>query len=126
MPVRSCSCLEHLDDLRRGSRWSREVLAFGRDVAVVEAVERDAELLHELEGDADALLGHLDRVGAVFPRPHGAAGAERIAAHAAERVPVGDGEAQVLLHRLAFDHLVGVVMPEGERVLRVRAFVADL
>ena len=66
------------------------------------------------------------RVGAVFPRPHGAAGAERVAAHAAEGVPVAHGEAQVLLHRLAFDHLVRVVVPEGERVLRVGAFVFDL
>ena len=65
------------------------------------------------------------RIGAVFPGPDGAAGAERVAAGAAERVPVAHGEAQVLPHRLAFDHLVGVVMAEGERVLRVRAFVLD-
>ena len=105
---------------------SREVLALGGHVAVVEAVERDAELLHELEGDADALDRHLDGVGAVLPRPHGAAGAERVAARAAEGVPVGDGEAQVLLHRLAFDLLVGVVVAEAERVGRIGAFVADL
>ena len=66
------------------------------------------------------------RVGAVFPGPDGAAGAERIAARAAEGVPVADGEAQVLLHRLAFDHFVRVVVPEGERVLRLGAFVLDL
>ena len=89
------------------------------------AVERDAELLHELERDADAVLGVLDRVGAVFPGPDGAAGAERVAAGAAERVPVDDGEPQVVAHRLAADLFVGVVMAEGERVLRLRAFVLD-
>ena len=54
------------------------------------------------------------------------AGPERIAARAAERVPVDDGEAQVLRHRLAFDLLAGVVLAEGQRVLRLRAFVGDL
>ena len=45
---------------------------------------------------------------------------------AAERVPVGDGEAEVVLHRLAFDDLVLVVVAEGERVLALGAFEADL
>ena len=53
------------------------------------------------------------------------AGAERIGAGAAERVPVDDAEPQVVAHRLAFDLFVGVVMPEGERVLGLGAFVAD-
>src|SRR5439155_302297 len=96
------------------------------DVAVVEAVEVDAELLHELEGDADALLRHLNGVGFVLPGTDGAAGAERVAAGAAEGVPVGDGEAEVLAHRLAFHLLVGVVVAEGERVCRGRPLVADL
>ena len=45
---------------------------------------------------------------------------------AAERVPVGDREPQMVLHRLAGDEFVGVVMLEGERVLGVGAFVLDL
>src|ERR1043166_7130667 len=49
---------------------------------VVETVVRRAELLDELESHLDALDGHLDRIGAVFPGPLGTAGAERIAAHA--------------------------------------------
>ena len=72
-----------------------------------------------------AVLGVLDRVGAVFPGPDGAAGAERIGAGAAERVPVDDAEPQVVLHRLAVDHFVRVVVVEGERVLRLGAFVLD-
>ena len=71
-------------------------------------------------------MRHLDRVGAVLPGPDGAAGAERVAARAAEGVPVDDGEAQVVAHRLAVDHFVGVVVAEGERVLRFGPFVLDL
>src|SRR5262249_40553881 len=65
--------------------------------------------------DADALDRHVHRVGAVLPRPAGAAGAERIGALPAHRVPVGHREAQVLLHRFAFDPFVRVVVAEAWR-----------
>ena len=60
--------LEHFDDrvevlVRFGQRR-----AFRGDVAVVEAIERSAELLDELEADADAVDGVLDRVGRALPR----------------------------------------------------------
>ena len=45
---------------------------------------------------------------------------------AAERVPIGHAEAEVVLHRLAFDHFVFVVVVEGQRVLALGAFEADL
>ena len=51
MPVSLLLVLQHLgDDLVEIVVGLAQVRAFGRDVAVVEAVERDAELLHELEG----------------------------------------------------------------------------
>ena len=50
------------------------------------------------------------------------AGAERVAAGAAERVPIDDAEPQVVPHRLAFDLFVGVVVAEGERVLALGTF----
>ena len=103
-----------------------EILAFGRHVAIVKAVVGDAEFLHELEGRVDALDSHVEGIGAVFPGANRAAGAEGIAARAAKGVPVADGEAQVVAHRLAFDLLVRVVLAEGERVLGVRAFESDL
>ena len=53
------------------------------------------------------------------------ADAERVGAGAAEGVPVDDREPQVVLHRLALDDLVGVVVLEGERVLRLRTFELD-
>ena len=60
-----------------------------------------------------------------FPGPQHRARPEGIAAGAAHRVPIGDAEAEVVLHRLALDHLVLVVVAERQRVLRLRAFVAD-
>ena len=52
--------------------------------------------------------------------------AEHVGQLAADRVPVGDREAQMVLHRLAVDELVGVVMLEGQRVLGGGPFVLDL
>ena len=50
---------------------------------------------------------------------------EDVHARAAKRMPVGDGEPQVLRHRLPVDDFVRVVMAEGERVVRVRTFMTD-
>ena len=61
-----------------------------------------------------------------FPGPLHRARPERVAARAAERVPVGDGEAEVVLHRLAFDDFVLVVVVKGEHVLALRALEANL
>ena len=117
-----------LEDGRDGVQVAvgfREGLAFRGHVAVVEGVERRAELLEELEGDAGALLRVLDRRGAVVPGPEHGAGAERVRARAAEGVPVGHREAQVVAHRLAVDDLIGVVVLERERVPGRRTFVGD-
>ncbi len=103
-----------------------ERLAFGRDVAIVKAIERGAQLFHELEGDAHAVHRVLDVVVSRFPGALHRAGAERIAAGSAEGMPIGNGEAQMVLHRLAFDHFGGVVVPEGEHVLGLGALEADL
>jgi hypothetical protein len=97
----------------------------GSHVAVVEAVEADAELLHELEGHVGPLHGHLQRVGVVLPRAEHGAGAERVGAGATEGVPVGDGEPEVVLHRLPLDERVGVVVAEGEHARGLRTLVLD-
>ena len=57
-------------------------LAFGRDVAVVEGIERRAEFFDELERGARAVLGVADGIGAVIPRTDHGADAERVAAGA--------------------------------------------
>src|SRR5262249_55170485 len=68
---------------------------------------------------------HVHRIGAVFPWPDRASRTERVAPHAAEGVPPGDGEAKMFLHRLAFDDLVGVIVAEAQCVRGIGAFVAD-
>ena len=98
-------------------------VSLGRDIAVVEAIERSAELLKKFNEHPRAVLGILHIVRARFPRAHCCAGAEWIIAHPAHGVPIGDAEAQVVLHGLAFDYLVGVVMLEGQRIFGIRAFV---
>jgi len=91
--------------------------ALGRDVSIVEAEEGSAQLLEELEGHLQlaAGLGH----GIAAPR------SEDIVAGPAEAVPVTDGEAQMVLHPPAQHDAVRIVEAEGERVLRLRALVAD-
>ena len=102
-----------------------EGLAFGSDVAVVEAVEVDLALLEELEEHRDATQGVVEGVGAVIPGHEGGAGAERVGEAVAHHVPVGRGEAHVVLHLLPADLLVRVVVLEGERVLGLRSFELD-
>ena len=80
----------------------------------------------ELERRVHPALRDGDRVPALLPRAPDRARAEGIAADAAERVPVGDREAQALLQRHAVDHLVGVVVPEGQRILGLWSLVACL
>ena len=117
---------EHLDDGIQVLVGFAEVPALGCHVTVVERVEGRAEFLEELERDADARLRHFQRVGAVFPGPHGCARAEHIGQLAPDGVPVGDGKAQVVFHRLAFDQLLGIVMLESQRVFRGWPFELNL
>ena len=104
----------------------RETCAFRRDIAIVKRVKGSAEFLDELEGDARPIAGVLHRVRAIIPRADGRARTERIAENVPERVPVGDGEAKVIGHRLSLDDFLGVVMFEGERVFGFRTLVGDL
>ena len=95
------------------------------DVAVVEGVVRRAELLANLEEDGDAGLGEIEAGEAGFPRADGGAAAEHVRALTTHGVPIDDGEAEVLGHRLALEDGLGVVVFEGERVLGLRTFVGD-
>ena len=104
------------------------IAAQGRDglsklIAIVEGEERRAEDREHLEGD----LGLQFRVVEAFAEPGALKRlpAERIAAGPAEAVPIGDGEAQMVLHALAHDEPVGFVKTEGHRVGGVRAFELD-
>ena len=103
-----------------------EPVHLGGDVGVVEAEERHSELLEELERDGHLLAGGARGVGSgVEPRAVERRGAEDVLSRPTEAVPVADREAEVLAHRLAGDHAIGVVEPEGERVVAVRALEGD-
>ena len=65
MPVRGHLLPDAFDDGVEVLVGLGQRLALGGDVAVVEAEVRDAELLHELEGDADAVDGVVH--GVLFP-----------------------------------------------------------
>ena len=97
--------------------------AFGRDVAIVKTVKGRAQFFEELNEHPRAVLGILYIVRARFPRAHCCAWAEWIIAHSAHGVPIGDAEAQVVLHGLALDYLVGVIMLEGQWIFGIRALV---
>ena len=94
----------------------RRGFSFRRDVAIVEAVVRRTELFHELEADTHAVAGIFDRVFGRFPRANHRAGPERITSRASKRVPIGDAEFEVVLHRFAFDYFLCVVVMKGKRI----------
>ncbi len=113
------------DDLVEVAVRLGEGAALGGDVAVVEGVEGGSDLGEELEGGVHPVLGDGDGVLALFPGTDDGAGAEGIGAGSAEGVPIGDGEAEMVLEGLAVDHLVGIVVAEGERGGGAGALVGD-
>ena len=103
-----------------------DVGGVGHHVDVVEAVIGHVERLEELERYL-ALHGcRCAVVGAAVPRAIERAAAEHVGAGPAERVPEACGEAEVILHALAEDHLVLVVEPVGQLVGAVGALIFDL
>src|SRR5262249_6581944 len=68
----------------------------------------------------------LEGVLSRLPRTNHCAGAERIAAGAAHRVPIGDREPKMVPHRFAFNSFVFVIMTKRKRGLGFRALEADL
>ena len=118
-----------LDDLHHGV----EVLialgqrsALGGNVAVVKTEEWRAQLLHELEGHANAMNGVVYRVLDAFPGTEHGAGTEGIGAGTPHRVPICHAEAELVLHALAGYHFILVIVAEGQGVLRLRTLKLDL
>ena len=92
----------------------------------MEAEVFDAELLEELEGVIDLGQGLIHGIGVLaVPRALGGAGAERIDELLIEGVPPSDAEAQPILHLLAGDDLIGVVVVESQTFLR-SLFATDI
>ena len=115
---------EQIGDLAHIAVRLGERGAFRRDVAVVEGEERETEDVEHLEGDVRLEL-RVRHVVIGEPWPVEGRAAEHVSAGADETVPVADGSAEMILHALAEDQLVAVIIAEGERVRRLRPFVTD-
>ena len=117
LATRALQHLEVVNDLVEVRVRLGQRCAFGRNVAVMEAVEVDAALAKELEERVGASLAVVDGVSAIVPRHLRRRRAERIGKSIAHRVPVARGEAHLIAHRLAFDHLVGAIVAKAEQFL---------
>ena len=95
----------------------------------MEAVEGHAELGEELERGVHLLLGggHRVGVGAKVGMPWAIerAGTEDVEPVPRERVPVADGEAEVVLHPSPRNDPIGVVPAECQRVVAVGTLEGD-
>ena len=91
-------------------------LAFGCDVAVVEAVERHAQLGEELECGVQLGPTGRQRVVRVEPGAVKRARAEHVLARGRERMPHGDGKSEVVFHPLAEDDSVRLIDLVGEGI----------
>ena len=94
--------------------------ALWRDVAVVEAEERDAQLAQELERGIQPAPGREHRVEAgIEPGSVERAGAEDVRTRPAEGMPQADRDPEVIRHSLAQDQPIRLVDLERERVGRI-------
>ena len=91
----------------------------------MEAVIGGAHLGNEFECGVHLVAGPLIGVCAFQPWEEVGLATERIGTDSAERVPVGDGEPEVLLHGLSGHDGVLVVPFEGERVVGFPALELD-
>eukprot|EP00958_Prasinococcus_capsulatus_P025910 scaffold4493_cov390-Prasinococcus_capsulatus_cf.AAC.3 len=83
-------------------------------------------LLQELKISTHALISVAERFAPVVPRKATSSYSKGIAAVTTERVPKCHRKAEPLLHRLAKDDLVLVIVPEGVWVLALGALVLDV
>ncbi len=113
-----------VDDLFEVLRVLGEVGAFRTHVGIMEAVERRTQRREHLEGNIGLQLREFHRVLRI-PGPFEGAATKRITALPGEGMPVSDRKAQVVLHPLTHDHLVGIVVTEGERIGALRPFILD-
>ena len=115
-----------VDDLVQVLVGLAQGIAFRSDITIMEAEVLDAELLEELEGVVDLGQSLILSIGVLaVPRTLGGAGAERIDQLLIERVPPSDAKTQPILHLLAGNNLVGIVVMESQTLLR-SLFTTDI
>src|SRR5665213_2747945 len=92
----------------------------------METEERRAQLGEELEGGGHLETGRIHRIeSGRVPGPVEGAVPEDVRPRPHEAVPVADGHPQVVLHPPPGYHPVGVVPPEGQGVVALRARIGD-
>src|SRR5688500_16660589 len=84
----------------------------------METVKRSADLCDEFKGSVHLLVSPLHRVITYRPWKVFRARSERIAARAAEGVPVCDGKSEMFVHRFLANFFSGVVKLKSQRVIR--------
>ncbi len=82
-------------------------------VDVVEAVVADAQLLHDFEAGVSLLTGAAVGALALVPLVGTGLAAERVGRSLAQGVPPGHRELEPVLHGLAHDHALGVIIMES-------------
>src|SRR5882757_6573966 len=88
----------------------------------MEAEVGQPQTREELEGLVELVIGGGLVERTAMPGTMKGAGAENIGAFPIEGVPVAHRHAQVLLHGLARDHALLVVVAVGQWILRLRTF----
>ena len=83
----------------------------------MEAIERCADLGNELERGIHLVQPPLHRIRTLRPRKILRARTKRIAARAAEGVPVGNCKPEMFLHGFFSDFPTGIVIPEREGII---------
>ena len=102
-----------------------EVLAVGTQVPVMPGVVGNPQLGGELEERTRPRDRVLSGALAGIPGTIGGSPAEHITTGSPHGVPIDRGEAHVVAHRLAFDHLIRIEVLEGQGILGIRTFVGD-
>jgi hypothetical protein len=103
-----------------------ERLPFGRNVAVVETIVVDINLLEEFEKDRNTRDRIIQRVTAIVPWHQSSALSKWITQPIAHAVPICSAEAHVIPHRLAGNHLFRVIVVKGQWVIGIRTLILDL
>ena len=103
-----------------------DAAALAHEVHVVEAVVADTYLLHELEARVHLVLGSLQWLCGGIPGEVLGASAKLVTTLGTQRMPPRHGEAQPVLHLLAHDDLIRVVVAECHGVSTLASFVLNL
>ena len=98
---------------------------FRSDVTVMERPKGALDFTEELKSRIQTSQCHGDRIRTALPRANDGSGTERIGSGSTERMPIRNGKTQVLLHRLAVNDLIRIVVTECQRIIGTRACVAD-